>query len=67
MNRKEKIDKIYEVIADKTLSFGCKFTLQNLSRLKVTNRGKGRWSYWKIEKIWKNWHEFVILIIDQKL
>lgn len=24
MDRKAKIDKIYEIIADKTLSFGCK-------------------------------------------
>lgn len=27
MNKKEKINKIYEVIADKTLSFGCKIII----------------------------------------
>lgn len=26
MNKQQKIDKIYKVIADKTLSFGCKFS-----------------------------------------
>ena len=38
MNKQQKIDKIYEVIADKTLSFGCRMQWLQYNYIMLLNR-----------------------------
>lgn len=66
MNRDEKIDKIYEAIADKTLSFGCRITYSNWVDVPfeyvLQNNdiiSKWIWLSWKVEEL-MIWDWFII-------
>lgn len=62
MNRQEKIDAIYEKIADKTLSFGCKISLENKEIIMETDPYEGHYSeYYEANGVitWRYWTETI--------